>query len=71
MTLHEAELSTRAPGEGGPDEPTVLVAVVVTDAIDEGFCVALSDGQWAVLGLVTFVAKASLRVRHRVVDIQT
>ncbi|WP_045876260.1 hypothetical protein [Pseudofrankia sp. DC12] len=53
------------------DEPTVLVALVVTDATDDGFCVALGDGQWAVLGLVTFVAKASLSARHRTVDIQT
>ncbi|CAI7974198.1 hypothetical protein FRAHR75_120025 [Frankia sp. Hr75.2] len=56
------------------DEPTVLVALValvVEDAADEGFCVRLGEGQWAVMGLVTFVAKAALDECLRLVDVQT
>ncbi|CAO5157926.1 MazF family transcriptional regulator [Frankia sp. AiPs1] len=53
------------------DEPTVLVALVVEHATDEGFCVRLGEGQWAVMGLVTFVAKATLDKCLRQVDIQT
>ncbi|SHG44628.1 MazF family transcriptional regulator [Streptoalloteichus hindustanus] len=41
-------------------EPTVLAALVVGRATDEGFCVDLGDGQWAVMGLVTYVPKAHL-----------
>lgn len=52
-------------------EPTVLVALVVEQATDEGFCVDLGEGQWAVMGLVTFVAKASLAECLRRVDVQT
>jgi len=52
-------------------EPTVLVAMVVDRATDEGFCVDLGDGQWAVMGLVTFVAKARLGECRRRVDVQT
>jgi hypothetical protein len=52
-------------------EPTVLVALVVEQATDEGFCVDLGEGQWAVMGLVTFVAKASLVECLRRVDVQT
>ena len=52
-------------------EPTVLVALVIEHATDEGFCVDLGDGQWAVMGLVTFVYKASLAECQRRVDIQT
>lgn len=43
-----------------PDEPTVLVALVVDQATDEGFCVDLGASQWAVMGLVTFVPKSAL-----------
>ncbi|ABD12316.1 MazF family transcriptional regulator [Frankia sp. CcI156] len=53
------------------DEPTVLVALVVEHATDEGFCVDLGEGQWAVMGLVTFVAKAALGECLRRVDAQT
>jgi mRNA-degrading endonuclease toxin of MazEF toxin-antitoxin module len=53
------------------DEPTVLVALVVEHAADEGFCVDLGNGQWAVMGLVTFVAKASLADCLGRVDVQT
>lgn len=52
-------------------EPTVLVALVVERATDEGFCVDLGQDQWAVMGLVTFVAKTSLTDYRRKVDIQT
>jgi hypothetical protein len=52
-------------------EPTVLVAMVVEQGTDEGFCVDLGQGQWAVMGLVTFVAKASLSEYQRKVDVQT
>ncbi len=52
-------------------EPTVLIALVVEQATDEGFCVDLGEGQWAVMGLVTFVAKASLAEYQRKVDVQT
>lgn len=52
-------------------EPTVLVALVVEHATDEGFCVDLGEGQWAVMGLVTFVAKAGLDECLRRVDPQT
>lgn len=52
-------------------EPTVLVAFVIEQATDEGFCVDLGGGQWAVMGLVTFVAKASLAEYQRKVDVQT
>lgn len=52
-------------------EPTVLVALVVEQATEEGFCVDLGQGQWAVMGLVTFVAKTSLTEYQRKVDIQT
>ncbi|HEY2762833.1 MAG TPA: hypothetical protein VGJ13_02270 [Pseudonocardiaceae bacterium] len=52
-------------------EPTVLVALVVEQAIDEGFCVDLGQGQWTVMGLVTFVAKASPAEYQRKVDSQT
>lgn len=52
-------------------EPTVLVALVVEHATDEGFCVDIGQGQWAVMGLVTFVPKSSLVERHRTVDVQT
>lgn len=48
-------------------EPTVLVE----RATDEGFCVDLGQDQWAVMGLVTFVAKTSLTDYQRKVDIQT
>jgi PemK-like, MazF-like toxin of type II toxin-antitoxin system len=51
-------------------EPTVLVALVVEQATDEGFCVDLDAGQWAVMGLVTFVPKSSLTKCHRRVDTQ-
>ena len=54
-----------------PSEPTVLVAMVVEQATDEGFCVDLGQGQWAVMGLVTFVAKANLTQCRRRVDVQT
>lgn len=54
-----------------PQEPTVLAALVVRQATDEGFCVDLGDGRWAVMGLVTFVLKASLEARVRRVDTQT
>ncbi|WP_131766024.1 MazF family transcriptional regulator [Candidatus Protofrankia californiensis] len=53
------------------DEPTVLVALVVEHATEEGFCVDLGEGQWAVMGLVTFVAKAGLGECLRRVDTQT
>lgn len=53
------------------DEPTVLVALVVEQATDEGFCVDLGEGQWAVMGLVTFVAKTRLATCLRRVDVQT
>ncbi|SBW20542.1 transcriptional modulator of MazE/toxin MazF [Candidatus Protofrankia californiensis] len=53
------------------DEPTVLVTLVVEHATDEGFCVDLGEGQWAVMGLVTFVAKAGLGECLRRVDTQT
>ncbi|KLL11387.1 MULTISPECIES: hypothetical protein [Protofrankia] len=53
------------------DEPTVLVALVVEHATDEGFCVRLGEGQWAVMGLVTFVARAALEECLRRVDVQT
>ncbi len=52
-------------------EPTVLVALVVEHATDEGFCIDLGEGRWAVMGLVTFVAKASLAACLRRVDVQT
>jgi hypothetical protein len=52
-------------------EPTVLVALVVEHATEEGFCVNIGQGQWAVMGLVTFVPKSSLAQHHRTVDIQT
>ena len=52
-------------------EPTVLVALVVEQATDEGFCVHLGEGQWAVMGLVTFVPKVSLAECLRRVDVQT
>lgn len=52
-------------------EPTVLVALVVEQATDEGFCVDLGEGQWAVMGLVTFVAKTSLTRYQRKVGVQT
>jgi hypothetical protein len=52
-------------------EPTVLVALVVEQATDEGFCVDLGEGQWAVMCLVTFVRKASLAECLRRVDVQT
>jgi hypothetical protein len=52
-------------------EPTVLVALLVEQATDEGFCIDLGEGQWAVMGLVTFVAKASLAECLRRVDVQT
>ena len=52
-------------------EPTVLVALVVEQATDEGFCVDLGQDQWAVMGLTTFVAKASLAECRRRVDVQT
>ncbi len=52
-------------------EPTVLVAMVVEHATAEGFCVDLGEGQWAVMGLVTFVAKAGLGECLRRVDLQT
>jgi hypothetical protein len=51
-------------------EPTVLVALVVEHATDEGFCVDLAGGQWAVMGLVTFVPKATLGECVRRVDVQ-
>jgi mRNA-degrading endonuclease toxin of MazEF toxin-antitoxin module len=54
-----------------PSEPTVLVALIVEQATDEGFCVNLRQGQWAVMGLLTFVAKTSLTDYQRKVDIQT
>lgn len=53
-----------------PDEPTVLVALVVDDATAEGFCVPLGEDQWAVMGLVTFIPKTSLASRDRRVDVQ-
>ena len=53
------------------DEPTVLVALVVERATDEGFCVDLGEGHWAVMGLVTFVTKAALGECVRRVDVQT
>ncbi|WP_041253811.1 type II toxin-antitoxin system PemK/MazF family toxin [Frankia sp. EAN1pec] len=53
------------------DEPTVLVALIVEHAGGEGFCVDLGSGQWAVMGLVTFVAKAGLGECLRRVDTQT
>lgn len=49
-------------------EPTVLVALVLEEAIEEGFCVNLGDGQWAVMGLVTFVPKDRLIKYLRRVD---
>ncbi len=52
------------------DESTVLVALVVEHATDEGFCVDFGEGQWAVMGLVTFVAKAGLGECLRRVDTQ-
>jgi hypothetical protein len=52
-------------------EPTVLVALVVDQATDEGFCIGLGKGQWAVMGLVTFVAKTGLATCVRRVDVQT
>ncbi|KJE23007.1 hypothetical protein FF36_02607 [Frankia torreyi] len=52
------------------DEPTVLVALVVEHATGEGFCVDLGGGLWAVMGLVTFVAKAGLVACLRSVDTQ-
>lgn len=54
-----------------PDEPTVLVALVVEAATDEGFCVGLGNGQWAVMGLVTYVPKTSLVRAVHEVDPQT
>jgi hypothetical protein len=54
-----------------PDEPTVLVALVVDTATDEGFCVDLGAGRWAVMGLVTFVPKTNLAHALREVDAQT
>ncbi|MBL7492683.1 MazF family transcriptional regulator [Frankia sp. AgB1.9] len=53
------------------DEPTVLVALVVGNATAEGFCVSLGEDLWAVMGLVTFVLKASLTTCERHVDVQT
>ncbi|ADP79693.1 MazF family transcriptional regulator [Pseudofrankia inefficax] len=53
------------------DEPTVLITLIAQNATAEGFCVPLGEDQWAVLGLVTFVAKASLDIRERQVDVQT
>jgi len=52
-------------------EPTVLVTLVVDNATDDGFCVDLGEGQWAVMGLVTYVPKATLATCHRRVDLQT
>ena len=52
-------------------EPTVLVALVVEEATDEGFCVNLGGGQWAVMGLVTFLPKTTLSECLRLVDVQT
>jgi hypothetical protein len=52
-------------------EPTVVVALVIGQATDEGFCVDLGDGHWAVMGLVTFVPKATLGDCVRRVDVQT
>nr|WP_243408007.1 MazF family transcriptional regulator [Frankia canadensis] len=52
-------------------EPTVLVALVVEQATDEGFCVDVGAGRWAVMGLVTFVPKAALDTCVRRVDTQT
>jgi len=52
-------------------EPTVLVALIVERATDEGFCVDIGKGQWAVMGLVTFLPKASLAEHQRTVDVQT
>lgn len=52
-------------------EPTVLVALVVEEATDEGFCVSLGDGQWAVMGLVTFLPKATLSECRSRVGVQT
>lgn len=52
-------------------EPTVLVVLVVEQATEEGFCVDLGDGQWAVMGLVTYVPKATLAECRRRVDVQT
>ncbi len=54
-----------------PDEPTVLVALVVDSATDEGFCVALGESQWAVMGLVTYVPKTALLHAVREVDAKT
>jgi mRNA-degrading endonuclease toxin of MazEF toxin-antitoxin module len=51
-------------------EPTVIVALTRQKATDEGFCVDLGDGLWAVAGLVTFVRKASLVLCERRVDVQ-
>jgi mRNA-degrading endonuclease toxin of MazEF toxin-antitoxin module len=52
-------------------EPTVIVALVTEQATEEGFCVALGRGQWAVMGLVTFIPKTSLASCERRVDTQT
>ena len=51
-------------------EPTVLVALVVGQATEEGFCVDLGQQQWAVMGMVTFVPKATLSEFGRRVDVQ-
>lgn len=52
-------------------EPTILVALVVEQATDEGFCVNLGNGQWAVMGQVTYLPKTRLAEYHRRVDVQT
>lgn len=52
-------------------EPTVLAALVVEQATDEGFCVDLGAGRWAVMGLVTFVPKTRLDASVGRVDTQT
>lgn len=51
-------------------EPTVLAAMIVDNATDEGFCVDIGEGLWAVMGLVTFVPKTQLARRVRRVDDQ-
>jgi hypothetical protein len=52
------------------DELTILVALVTDQATEEGFCVHLGDSQWAVMGLVTFIAKTALTNCRRRVSAQ-
>jgi hypothetical protein len=52
------------------DEPTVLVMAVAHSGDGDGFCVSLGEGQWAVTGRVTFVAKAALGKQQRMVTTQ-